>query len=126
MAHRFISRRLLTATLVLALAASVGCSKSDKGGPVTGPGPTPKELDSATLSSGAVYNHTFANAGAYPYHCKFHGGMTGTVQVSAGSPAMVSVSITDNAFNPASVSVAPGGSVTWTNNGGAQHTVTSD
>jgi plastocyanin len=38
----------------------------------------------------------------------------------------VSVSIVNFAFEPASVDVPVGGTVTWTNNGGAPHTVTAD
>jgi plastocyanin len=38
----------------------------------------------------------------------------------------VSVSIVNFAFEPASVEVPVGGTVTWTNNGGAPHTVTAD
>jgi len=51
-------------------------------------------------------------------------GMSGTVNVVAGQPASASVSIMNNFFSPSSVSIAPGGTVTWTNNG-TTHTVTS-
>jgi plastocyanin len=52
--------------------------------------------------------------------------MQGTVIVSAGAPASASVAIQNFSFSPSTVSVAPGGTVTWTNNDGASHTITSD
>jgi plastocyanin len=84
------------------------------------------ELNSGNIPNGGTYQHTFANAGTYPYHCVIHGtGMAGTVVVAGGQPASASVSIGNNFYSPASVSVAPGGTVTWTNNG-STHTVTSN
>jgi plastocyanin len=47
---------------------------------------------------------------------------SGTAQAQGGA----AVSIVDFAFQPGSVEVPVGGSVTWTNNGSATHTVTSD
>lgn len=41
-------------------------------------------------------------------------------------PSGNSVSIIDNAFNPASLTVDSGVTVTWRNNGATTHTVTSD
>lgn len=46
----------------------------------------------------------------------------GAAQAQGGA----AVSIVDFAFQPGSVEVPVGGSVTWTNNGSATHTVTSD
>ena len=47
--------------------------------------------------------------------------------LSAGiaSATTYNVSITDNIFTPSTTSVRPGDVVHWTNNGAAQHTVTS-
>ncbi len=85
-----------------------------------------KELNSGAIATGGVYQHTFANAGTYNYFCTIHGtGMAGTVIVASGQPASASVSIQNNFYSPATVSVAPGGTVTWTNNG-SPHTVTSN
>lgn len=120
------SRRLLAVTLLLTLGVLSACSNGDSTTGPPGPGPGAKELNSGTLGNGGVYSHTFATAGTYPYHCEIHGGMTGTVQVGTGSPASAAVSIMNNAFSPQSVSVQPGGTVTWTNNDGVAHTVTSD
>jgi plastocyanin len=82
-------------------------------------------FESPTLTNGQSYTHTFDNiADSYPYHCKIHGvTMAGTITVAAGAPASVSVVIGDNLFNPATASVAPGGTVTWLNNGTHEHIV---
>jgi len=120
------SRRLLAALLLLGLVTISACSKSDKS-TSPGPGTTSKELNSPQLGNGGVYVDTLATAGTYPYHCAIHTSMTGAVVVDAGSATTsASVSITGFTFSPASVTVKPGGIVTWTNNDNANHTVTSD
>jgi plastocyanin len=84
-----------------------------------------KELNSGNIANGGTYSHTFANAGTYNYSCTIHGtSMSGTVIVAVGQPASASVSIMNNSYSPPSVSISPGGTVTWTNNG-STHTVTS-
>jgi plastocyanin len=82
-------------------------------------------FQSPTLGHGATYAHTFASTGSVPYQCKIHGtSMAGTVNVDPSAPAgNRTVAIGDNFFNPASVSVRPGASVTWTNNGNFDHIV---
>lgn len=82
-------------------------------------------FESPTLGNGASYAHTFGTTEqGYPYHCKIHGvTMAGTVVVQAGAPTAVSVVIGDNVFSPASVTVAPGGTVTWFNSGHHDHIV---
>lgn len=69
------------------------------------------------------------------------GSLTATAQVTANQivdvpvfrmretevtppPSQVAVSIGDNLFNPATATVAVGGTVTWTNNGAVAHNVT--
>jgi plastocyanin len=88
------------------------------------------ELSSGFLAPGGTYPHTFMTAGSYPYHCEIHTVMRGTVIVDPASlVTSVSVSIvnaTASGFSPGSVTVAPGGTVTWTNNHSSTHTVTSD
>jgi len=34
------------------------------------------------LPVGQIFVHTYALAGTYPYHCKIHAGMTGTITVN--------------------------------------------
>lgn len=114
--------RPMALALVLLIAALPACGKKSTNPP---PGGAPV-LNSGTLNPGAQYMRTFNTAGTFPYHCNFHGSMQASVTVGAGGLPGASVSITDNAFGPTSVTVTPGGNVTWTNNGGNQHTVTSD
>jgi plastocyanin len=114
----------LAAALLVLLAASLPACKQKATNPGGG---AAKELDSATLTNGGVYMHTFANAGTYNYHCRVHGlAMAGTVTVAGGQPANAPVTIKDDFYNPANVSVAPGGTVTWTHSGSNSHTVTSN
>jgi plastocyanin len=109
--------------LVLLVAAVPSCG-GDKG---TNPVGGAKELDSGNIAGGGTqFQHMFAAAGTYGYHCQIHGtAMSGSVTVAASNPANVAVTIGDNFYNPSSVAVAPGGTVTWTNNG-STHTVTSN
>jgi len=124
MTHR---TRIVIATALLGLLVAIapGCGKSSTN-PGGGGGGT-KELDSGILGAGAMYAHTFANAGTYGYHCVVHGtAMSGSVTVANGGSSGASVSIGDNFYNPNSVTIAPGTTVTWTRNGSNQHSVTSN
>ena len=38
--------------------------------------------DSGNLSSGGTFEHTFDEAGSFPFRCKIHSSMKGTVEVS--------------------------------------------
>lgn len=49
---------------------------------VTADTPSADAPASGTLSKGDSYSFKFTKAGAYKYHCNFHGGMTGTVTVT--------------------------------------------
>ena len=112
------------AFLILLVASVPACSKKSTN--PGGGGGGMKELDSGTIVNGAMYMHTFASAGTYNYHCTIHGlAMAGTVTVANGQPANAAVTIGNNNYSPSSTSVAPGGTVTWTNNG-VNHTVTSN
>ena len=101
-----------------ALCADVSCSA------------TGLDLSSGLLVPGATYQHTFAAAGIYPYHCEIHSVMRATVIVDPASVVMsASVNIanpTASGFSPSSLTVGPGGTVTWTNQDAVTHTVTSD
>ena len=107
-------------------------------------------IDSGTLDPGATYKKTFPNAGTFDFLCIFHPGMQGTIRVVDGSgtgpapaatpkptdappatptpaPATAdAVSIVDLAFEPATLAVEPGTTITWTNTGVAPHTVTAE
>ena len=127
--HR--SRIVLGATLraLVAVAVVVGCGKGKKS---TDPAVQPLELNSGNVASGASFSHRFFTAGAYPYHCSIHSGMTGIVVVGGTTPLRDSLQIVDIPsagafmFSPNSVSIPVGGKVTWTNSTITTHTVTSD
>jgi FtsP/CotA-like multicopper oxidase with cupredoxin domain len=58
------------------------------------------------------------------YQCGIHGpSMSGTVRVVAGGPMNRAVTARDNFFDPQEATVAPGGTVTWTNQGRNPHIV---
>ncbi len=76
-------------------------------------------------------------AGTFPFHCEVHpDAMKGVLTVTGEAPpdaAAVSnapnkagVKIIDFSFDAKETSVAPGGTVTWTNTGQAPHTATFD
>lgn len=120
---------LLSATLaaVSSCNSGYGGGSSYPTGPGTGPGTTAKELNSPDFGQGGTFEHTFATAGTYPYHCIHHAPMTGTVQVTPNAADMVvNVSITSSSMAFPAASVKPGGRVIWTNNTPTVHTVTSN
>ncbi|HET7497430.1 MAG TPA: plastocyanin/azurin family copper-binding protein [Candidatus Eisenbacteria bacterium] len=118
-----VFRLLAVPVLILATATSCNSGKSNP----TGPGTAGPELDSGVLGPGAVYQHTFASAGSYAYHCIFHTPMRGTVQVNAAAADSIAhVSITSSTTTFPGATIRPGGSVVWTNNTQLDHTVTSD
>jgi plastocyanin len=49
---------------------------------------TAGQFESGDMGMGATFSHTFDTPGSYPYHCVWHGFMTGTVTVlgEAGTP----------------------------------------
>lgn len=106
-------------------------------------------IDSGVLATGASYRKTFAEAGTFAFLCIFHPDMRGTIDVvgasaptnpdpnpateptpkptpAAPATGTAAVDIVDLAFQPASVEVTAGGSVTWSNTGVAPHTVTAE
>ena len=122
------SQRFVFASLMLVLALAVGaCGDDGDSNPVNPPPPT-LELNSGTIAAGGnTFVHTFNTAGTFPYHCNFHPGMTATIIVDpASAVTTLSINVTDNAFTPNNTTVKTGAVVTWTNNGGSPHTVTSD
>jgi plastocyanin len=121
MTNRYRIATLAAALLILLVAGVTACGKKTTN-PIVA-----KELNSGNIGAGgAQFPHTFANAGSFSYHCAIHASMRGTVTVGLGNPLAVAITIVDFSFSPSPVLVAPGGTVTWTNNGPSTHTVTSD
>jgi plastocyanin len=95
-------------------------------------------FDSGNIPPTGTFKAAFGGPGAtFGYHCNIHAFMKGTINVVAGSPNPAVVAIRpadplatpplDMRFDPASVAVAPGGEVHWTNlNPVTTHTVTED
>jgi len=118
---------LASLTLLLGVFA---CGEDKSTSPVVA-----NELDSPALlgATGGSQNyiHAFANAGTYPYHCRYHTTthhrMAGTVVVQDQGPDSAFVRIFQGAFDPDLATVRPGGQVRWQNfDDGVHHTVTSD
>ncbi len=104
-------------------------------------------FDSGILVSGGRYSRTFATPGTYSYFCTIHPEMTGSVLVTgadgeipaeeglddaanasglggAAPTGPASVAIVDNDYDPGSLTVGVGQTVTFTNTGLIPHTVT--
>lgn len=112
---------------------------------------TSSSFDTGELNPGDTATVTFDTAGSFRFVCRFHSDMQGEIVVQdraggtpsatpddaspvaspgAGTPAAagarVEVGIADFQFDQASVTVAPGTTVVWTNSGAAPHTVSGD
>jgi FtsP/CotA-like multicopper oxidase with cupredoxin domain len=84
------------------------------------------QFESKRLSNGGTFDFTFTTSGTVHYYCQIHGPtMNGTVTVVSGAPNSQNVSIKDNLFDPQVISIAPGGTVHWTNVGNHDHIVFS-
>jgi|SRR5262245_49051825 len=122
--------RLSVVVLAVSLAFASSCSSGGGGdnGIPTNPGPTPtRELNSGDFGRGGVFQHRFATAGTFAYHCVHHSPMTGSVHVDASAAdTVVNVSIVSSTSPFPAASVKPGGRVIWTNNTSSVHTVTSN
>jgi len=119
---------LWRSAVALAIAASlVIAACSNKSNPTApGGGGGGLELNSGNIAAGGMFQHAFVNAGTYNYHCTIHAPMTGSVVVDNAAPSsVVAVSITSSSAPFPAATVKPGGTVTWTNNTGVPHTVTS-
>ena len=125
----------VAAVLLIGAATLAGCSKSSSptspygggagGGGGGGGGGT--AFNSGALTAPTSFSHTFAATGSVGYHCNFHQsmGMVGTVNVVSGGAASATVTASGTTFSPSSVTIGPGGTVTWNVTGGT-HTVTSN
>ena len=81
-------------------------------------------FDSGDVAADAQWSRRFAVAGTFHYSCFYHGHMHGSIVVEAGGADSATVTISDNAYEPAKLTVAPGATVTWINQGDSTHTVT--
>lgn len=84
----------------------------------------PVAFNSGVLNPGQSFTMKFNVTGVYPYYCSIHPFMKGNVTVGTTAKS-ASVSIHNYAFNPANLTVSVGTTVTWTNDDGFAHTVTS-
>ncbi|MDQ3654613.1 MAG: cupredoxin domain-containing protein [Chloroflexota bacterium] len=107
---------------------------------------TGSSFDTGELNPGDTATVTFDSPGSFRFVCRFHADMQAEIVVQdpagatpaatpeaspeAGTPvagsARVEVSIADFQFDQASLTVAPGTTVVWTNDGAAPHTATGD
>ena len=108
-------------------------------------------FNSGVLPAGSAFEHTFDAPGTYTDFCAIHPEMQGTITVvgddpipaeqvvvespspddpataGAATPAEpAAVSVVDLAFEPATIEVAAGAAVTWTNDDGVPHTATAN
>ena len=106
-------------------------------------------FDSGIFDPGGSFSFTFSEPGSFAYVCQLHPQMQGTVTAEgdavaslsqasttggqiessapqAAAPGEAAVSIVDFSFEPATLDVAAGATVVWTNDGLAPHTVTGD
>lgn len=106
--------------------------------------------DSGSIAPGATVSAQLGD-GLHAYHCTFHASMTGTVQMgpvqatptptpptpptptptptptaTPTGPATATVTILAFQFTPQTVTIARGGTVTWTNNDAVPHTATAN
>ncbi len=100
-----------------ALLPAGGCSSDKSTNPPTVSGPT---FNFTFPKNGTSHSLVFISAGSWSYRCVPHSPtMQGTVVVEASSPndsQVVTVAPGDAlVFDPASVSIKPGGTVRWVN-----------
>src|SRR5712691_4366065 len=79
---------------------------------------------SPVLKAGDSWSFTFTRADGYPYRDKLHETLRGSVNVNAPGD----VTIAQTGFQPGTITIATGQSVTWTNrdSSGASHQVVAD
>lgn len=142
-----IDRRFSPASIEIAVGGSVTWANNDsEEHTVTA---TDISWDSGVFDTGGTFTRTFNTAGTFPYFCLIHPDMTGTVTVTGTgtepppptptepppptpdpaptpvTPTNSDVLIVDFAFEPSSLTVSAGSTVSWTNTGAALHTVTA-
>lgn len=107
--RRVFGMGAVVAAAALALAA---CSGGATSAPTIGASVEPSSAPSASAAGGGGYGTSASSAAS--------------AATSGGSASGSSVKVIDFGFDPASITVKAGTSVTWTNTGSATHTVTAD
>ena len=129
LARPFAPALLVAIALALASCGSGGGPAAPGGGGSVGVAPAPFFF--AFPATGHSVTLAFPNPGVFGYHCNKHGtmGMTGgvTVDTTGLDSVVVGVGQGGNVYNPAAVTIKPGGTVRWVNvSTRTDHTVTSD
>lgn len=115
--RRFVMVSALLAAGALAFAACSGAA-------TTAPSVAPSAAASAAPSMSTAPSTSSAGGGGYGYGS---GSASASAAASAGSAGSASgVKVIDFGFDPSSITVKVGTSLTWTNTGAATHTVTAD
>lgn len=130
--------------MTIAVGGTVTWVITDHDHDVTFTGPQPPGGSIPETEDGVSVSRTFTVAGSYEYQCSEHAddGMTGTIVVVAAttpppggetpppgaetpppSGSTATVTTPGSSFSPQSVTITPGGTVTW-NIAGATHNVT--
>ncbi|MGI2326618.1 plastocyanin/azurin family copper-binding protein [Planococcus sp. YIM B11945] len=83
---------------------------------------------SPLIAKGEKVSYLFNEAGEFPIHCQPHPKMTMTVLVEEGADISgeAAIEIADFAYGEETITVAPGTTITWTNQDDVQHNVTFD
>jgi plastocyanin len=144
---RIVDERFTPATLTVEVGQTITFVNADDDEHTA----TSTDFDTGTLDPGESATVTIDIPGTYTYICQFHADMRGEIividpdatpvagsqgstPIPVGSPepaadravgetATIDVSIVDFAFEAATLSVPPGTTVVWTNEGVAPHTV---
>jgi plastocyanin len=100
-------------------------------------------FDSGFLNTGDSYSKRFDEPGTFEYFCTLHPDMIGSIVVTGADgtaplpvtdPALIEpiesppgdINMLDFVFDPVTMTVPVGGSVTWVNQGAALHTATAE
>lgn len=114
MVHKALVLAAMVAAVVLA-----GCTSGSDGGDSDG------EATGTTTGGAGVGGNVTVGNGTVGANATMSGSATST-GTGAPAPDEASVSIEDDQFVNATVTIAVGGTVTWTHNGSNPHTVTAD
>lgn len=83
-------------------------------------------FNSGNIADGESFSFTFEEEATVPYYCQIHApNMQGTVIVSSDAEISgdVEIVIEGLQFNPSSITITPGTTVTWVNQDGTTHNI---